>query len=573
MPTGPWPSAVRSGVGRLLSRYASDQGVETAFVCHFQDGVVRRSIDTTGAEIELPEHYLPFVNWLLTRGPLLMIDDLSTDSLISSLPAIDLTGALVGVRAVDETGSILGVLIAHGLTPRSWVNQELERAGDVALAMSSMLTLDLARVYAERRLQAGELARSIRTQMHAISMRSAQAATLPEIARVLVRETPSLLDAAWCVVGIRRADRTWQLHSPPTRRPDFTAAFGGVGSPGDALLDYAAALDDVRTEITDRAVGEWATVRERLGEPDHARLIAARLSKRGDLSVVLLCNFVDVEFNVRRARVLDELLEDVRRVVERTAAAQRQIQTALELQRSLLPPRLPSVAGFEIGRLYNAAAHYSRVGGDWYDIVRIDATTTGFVVGDVAGHDIRSAAIMGQIRHVLASQLRDDGRPAGALASTDRYFADLAENVMATAVVIVVDRATHTAHIALAGHPPPVLLSGPSVTFLRPQPGPPIGLGYGGYADLTLSLQPDDVLIAYTDGVVETRDGNIADLLDGFISRLATADRSVRGLVRFLDQQSRIGELVDDVAALVLRIDPRAVPGGEWAGPSSIKEK
>lgn len=556
MPQGEWPSAVRRGLGRLLARYATDLAVEYTYLCRLRRGEIRVCLDPDGAEIALPEPFVPLVRRLEQRSALLIIDDLANDSVLAENDGPALTGAFLGVGAFDESGAMIGAVLAHGLVPRSWTNQELERAGDTALAVTSVFMLDEFRMHAERRLRAEEQARAIRIQMHTISSRSAQASSLPELGRILVRETPKLLDAEWAVVGIRHADSAWELHVPPDRRTEFEEAFGGADdAPGDAILQHGAGLDADRAEIDADEIPEWPRVRRRLGTPTAPRLVAVRLAASESLSVVLLCNFA-APLDVRRSRLLDELLEDVRRVVERTAAAQQQAKAASALQRSLLPPRIPDLPGFDIGRLYKSAADHSRVGGDWYDIVQIDSSTTGFVVGDVAGHDIRSAALMGQMRHVLASQLRDRRRPAGALSATDRYFADLDENVMATAVVMVVDRSTHLAHIALAGHPPPVLLSGPNARLLRANPGTPIGFGYGGYLEIGHSLRPGDTLVAYTDGVVENRAGDLSELLDDFVAGFDDTGRTVHELVTFLDRHSRSGELVDDVAALVVKIEP-----------------
>ncbi len=552
--TAAWPAAIRGGIGRLLAGYGTDLAVEYTYLCQIRRGSIEQCVDHTGAEVAVPFAFLPLIERLQERGVLLMIDDLQTDSVMVETSSRELQGAFLGVSAFDDAGSLLGVLLAHGLTARSWSNRELERAGDMALGVASLLIVDELRHHAERRVKAASQAREIRRQMYTISARSAEAASLPELSRILVRETPNLLNAEWTVVGVRHAKMEWQVYVAPEHQADFDAVFAGTGAPGEALLNYGAHLSDGRAEITVATVPEWEAIRDQLTIGSCERLVAATLSSSERLSMVLLCGFSSTDLDMRTDHLVDELLEDVRRVVARTASAQGQIQAALALQRSLLPPRIPQLDGFEIGRLYNSAADNSRVGGDWYDIVQIDSVTTGFVVGDVAGHDIRSAALMGQLRHVLASQLRDRRRPSGALAATDRYFADLDENVMATAVVIVIDQSTKSAHIALAGHPPPVLLSGDQAVVLGPKPGPPIGFGYGGYLEISHTLQTNDTLIAYTDGVIENRTGSLSELLDDFVDALRGAAGSVPELVNFLDRRSQLGELVDDVAALVVRI-------------------
>lgn len=552
---GEWPTSVRSGVGRLLARYAADLAVEDTYLCQLRRGVLIQCIDKQGDTRPVPTALAPLVTRIQERGALLMIDDVATDSVVAEATANDLSGAFLGVGAVNDAGVLIGMVLAHGHTPRSWSNRDLERAGDTAQALTSVLMLDELRRHAELRIDAEVRARELRLQMHTISARSAAAGSLPELSRILVTETPSLLGADWAVVGMRDPETDWRVYAAPDHIEACAAVFGGSGAPGDVLLEHVAERNETRREITEASVPTWPTIRDQLGESNSFELLGAPLATNDGLSMVLLCGFSTMDMDLQTDYVFEEMLGDVRRAVERTAAAQSQIRAASTLQRSLLPPRVPDLDGFTIGRLYKSAADHTRVGGDWYDIVQIDEATTGFVVGDVAGHDIRSAALMGQMRHVLASQLRDRRRPAGALAATDRYFADLAENIMATAVVIVVDQSTRSAHVALAGHPPPVLVTNTSASFLEATPGPPIGFGFGGYRDTTYPLQGGDTLVAYTDGVVENRTGNLSVLLDEFVTSVGTyAGSTVDEVIRFLDERSAQGELVDDVAALVVRL-------------------
>ena len=557
---GEWPVAVRVGIGRILARYGADLAVEDTYLCRVVAGQIRECVDNRGNETELPATMSLLGERVIERSSLLMIDDLRTDAVVAEHDGAEMDGCFLGVGAFNEGGVLTGLLLARGAVPRSWSNRDLERAGDSAQGIASMLVLDELWRHADSRVQAEVRARELRRQMHTISARSASASSLPQLSRILVTEIPPLVEAGWAIVGIRHADSEWRAHVSPELMTKAAPIFEGSEPVGDALLEHAATLGLGRTEVDLAAVPFWPDIAEQLGSADSVRVVGSTLMASDDLSVVLLCGFASPESSLQVDRVFDETLEDVRRAVERTAAAQRQIEAASELQRSLLPPRVPDLAGFEIARLYTSAADHARVGGDWYDIVQIDAATTGFIVGDVAGHDLRSAAIMGQLRHVLASQLRDRGRPEGALLATDRYFADLAENVMATAVVIVVDQSTSTAHVALAGHPPPVVIQQGRASLLEAQPGPPIGFGYGGYRDSRVALAPGDSFIAYTDGVVETQTGNLAVLLEQFVAAVDASDaNTVHEYVNLLRQRSQLGELVDDVAALVVEISAPSV--------------
>ena len=552
-----WPAAVRSGVGRWLALYGADLGVESAYLCRLHRGTITWCIDQTGDMVGLPSVLGPLAERIQERSSLVIVDDLSTDSVAVEASHQTLHGAFLGVGVLNESGALAAILLAYSRTPRQWTNRNLERAGDVAHGMASLVILHEYRTHAETRIGVEVRARELRQQMHKISAQAASAASLPELSRILAKQIPELLGADWAVVGVRDPESDWQVFVPPDRVDEFEAVFDGAAGAGYDLLDYAVGLESETKEVTSVGVTEWPAFRHALGADDSLRMFATALSTTTELSMALLTGSNNSAVDLLTAYAFEELIEDARQAVERTAAAQRQIQAAATLQRSLLPPRLPDLPGFEVGRLYHSAADHTRVGGDWFDVVEIDAATTGFVVGDVAGHDIRSAAIMGQLRHVLASQLRDRRRPAGALTATDRYFADLAENVMATAVVMVIDRSTQRLHISLAGHPPPVLIADGHASLLQARPGPPIGLGYGGYQDMTRSVAANEVLVAYTDGVVETRDHDLSVALQHFVDELqAAATTSVPALIDLLDQRSAKSELVDDVAALVVRIEP-----------------
>ena len=159
---------------------------------------------------------------------------------------------------------------------------------------------------------------------------------------------------------------------------------------------------------------------------------------------------------------------------------------------------------------------------------------------------------MGQVRHVLASQLRDRGSPATALLATDRYFADIAENVMATAVVFTIDQRGHV-ELALAGHPPPIHITAGSALALDTPPGPPLGLGYGSYADHSLDLEFGEALVGYTDGVIERRYGDLRTHIQRLATALQQANPDVNGWLEALKASTARTCAVDDAAALAVQ--------------------
>ena len=193
------------------------------------------------------------------------------------------------------------------------------------------------------------------------------------------------------------------------------------------------------------------------------------------------------------------------------------------LQRSVLPDLLPAVAGLDLAVRYLPATEGADVGGDWYDAFRLDGGRIGLVIGDVVGHNIAAASIMGQVRNLLRGYAIEDPRPADVLRRTNTALARLLPEALATVVYAVLDPAAGEISYANAGHPPPILttMAGQS-EYLDAAAG--VMLGAPGYAAFTVAraLPPGARVLFYTDGLIEDRHRDITDGLDA----LAVAMRS-----------------------------------------------
>ena len=139
------------------------------------------------------------------------------------------------------------------------------------------------------------------------------------------------------------------------------------------------------------------------------------------------------------------------------SAFEHEHEVALLLQRSLLPGRLPEVQGVSVATRYIAAR--DEVGGDWYDVIELPRGLVGLVIGDVVGHGLRAAALMGQLRTALHSYALEGHGPSRALELVDRFVQSIGEYAMATAAYAVFDPETARVRIATAGHLPPIVVS------------------------------------------------------------------------------------------------------------------
>ncbi|MFE0736982.1 SpoIIE family protein phosphatase [Streptomyces sp. NPDC058855] len=238
--------------------------------------------------------------------------------------------------------------------------------------------------------------------------------------------------------------------------------------------------------------------------------------------------------------LIDEVVARAALNIDNARLYTTQREAALTLQRSLTNSALPDVTGLELtGRYLPASAH--DVGGDWFDAIALPGGRTGLVIGDVMGHGIHAAAVMGQLRTAVRTLARHDIAPARMLSSLDAVVADLGEDTMATCVYAVHDPAAGTWVIARAGHPPPAVATPDgTITFLDGPPGTPLGTGGHDFATEEVTLPPGGLLVLYTDGLIEARH---RDLDQGM-------DELARALRPFLS--SPLETLCDEVLARVL---------------------
>jgi len=226
------------------------------------------------------------------------------------------------------------------------------------------------------------------------------------------------------------------------------------------------------------------------------------------------------------------------------------------LQAAVLPDRLPEVPGIALAARYRPADVGVKVGGDWYDAFVLDGRRLVLAVGDVAGHGLPAASVMGQLRNALRAFALLGKDPGRVLLRLNQLLGQLEPTAMATVWLGELDLVSGRLTWASAGHPPVLLRRGASVDFLEGTANPPLGAvpAFAGFVDHTTDLLPGDIVFAYSDGLVERRGETIRDGL----ARLAeVAGAGPAGTVEdYL--ASIIGHLIgdrsvdDDVCALAI---------------------
>ena len=224
------------------------------------------------------------------------------------------------------------------------------------------------------------------------------------------------------------------------------------------------------------------------------------------------------------------------------------------LQRALLPQVNPHIPGIEIASQYVAASKGIDIGGDWYSLIAIGDQHFAFVVGDVSGHGIDAVAEMARARFTLRAYLVEGDSPEVALEKCSRQFDVGSDGHIVTALVGVGNWRTGEIVLANAGHPSPLLVSGPDAGFVPMSVGPPLGAGPSSYRPATFTLDQGATLISFTDGLVERRTEDIDSGLQRLMSAVVPVSEHPLGslIVDVLGSMEN-DDSADDVAILALR--------------------
>ncbi len=246
-----------------------------------------------------------------------------------------------------------------------------------------------------------------------------------------------------------------------------------------------------------------------------------------------------------------DLADQLRRVVVEAMfqRARSELRLAENLQLNL-QPRLPAVPEWDLTTHYEPAEG-GRVGGDWCDAVRRPDGRLVAVLGDVAGHGLSAAGTMAQLSNVLRAHLFDGVPVVDAVAKTNEFAVRLLPGAFATVLVVELDLATGAASAVCAGHPLPVL-SRRGVAPERPalDISPPLGVRDARYRATAFAVEPGDVLIMLSDGLIERRGESIDVGVRRLLDAVATLESPVAAEVR---AAVRRDSSIDDATVVALR--------------------
>ncbi len=236
-------------------------------------------------------------------------------------------------------------------------------------------------------------------------------------------------------------------------------------------------------------------------------------------------------------------------------ALANELETAREIQRSILPTSMPQLAGLRFHAQYDPA---STVAGDLYDFLRVDEQRAGAIIADVSGHGIPAAIVASMVKIAVSSQSPLAHDPAALLREVNRTLRGQVRRVFVTASYLFFDMQRRRVEVANAGHPPPLLHRPgemPEVRELGPH-GVVLGRFDTTYGSESIELRAGDRIVAYTDGVVEALNANDEafgdEQLKTMIREGADAERIARAVREWRDVKSE----ADDVTLLIVDILP-----------------
>lgn len=339
---------------------------------------------------------------------------------------------------------------------------------------------------------------------------------------------------------------------------------GGPGAqwPGEAITPEAEVLrtgwpmfianhDQVVAEFADPAFHAF------LARTDERAWAVLPLSGPGGtpIGMVRFAFAREREFNSDACRFLRAVAQQSSLAFSRAQRFEQEHTAAVSLSQGLLPSRLPTVGGLEIEARSKADIGGHSVGGDWYDAFVLSSGVLGLVIGDVMGHGVTAAAGMGQVRAALRALALSDPDPAAVLSGLDRLVERGDSVEMVTVVYALIDPADGTVRISDAGHLPLVRVprTGPIELMDAGAGTTPIGVSEPRTTQ-NMRLQPGDVLVAFTDGLVETR---TRSLEEGFAQLLSCLeehrDTPLGQLLDVVVDRMGADGSADDLTVLALR--------------------
>ncbi|GAB2924100.1 SpoIIE family protein phosphatase [Streptomyces mayteni] len=404
-------------------------------------------------------------------------------------------------------------------------------------------------------------------QVMRLAVTLTEAAGVADVVRLVADQLLPAFDAQGLILCVTEGDRlrlVGHRGCPPeiadlldgtplaSRTSPTTAAMAGgtptfYGSPDEMRRRYPH-IPDVDREVAGRA---------RTGAAAWSFLPLVTSGRVAGCCVVTYDRPHD--FTAEERTLLTSLAGVVAQALERARLFDANQRLARRLQKDLLPRDLPSIPGLDVAARYLAATKGMEIGGDFYDVIELDGGA-GATIGDVQGHNVTAAALMGQVRTAVHAAAGTE--PSEVLTRTNRLLNDLDPGLFTSCLYVHLDLGRRRARLATAGHPPPLLwLPDGRIGEVEVPPGPVLGVDpRADYPAVEIELPPGAVLLLFTDGLIERPGQHLDDstaALAGHFARIAEQpERSMDELAETLLRSHQTGQTGDgrgdDIALLLL---------------------
>jgi GAF domain-containing protein len=499
-----------------------------------------------------------------TSGRPLVLADVRRDERTRSSLAISDLGvvAYAGMPLTDGQGHTLGSLCAIDQQTRDWTAQELSDLSDLAAACSAELQLRIVSLRARQAQEQVQLTLERSELLLRAAEDLADTSGLIEVRRRVRDVVTSDLRPSY--VGLVLVDGP-QFRRIPDPEITYVIEVHNPVFPLDSPLPSAEAARTGRTVI----VGNRDTLETEFGWAAAAEYATPSLQTaacvplpgtRRTLGTLIVGWTAPHQIDVTERAVLTAIAGYTARAIERALYLDDRIIVAHQLQNAMLTD-LPVVPGLELAAAYHPAAAGDLVGGDWYDAYPQATGSLAITVGDITGHDMHAATVMGQVRSMLRqADVHDDSGPAGAVTAVEQTCQRLSLDATGTLIhahLRAADADAWQLTWTNAGHPPPLLRHGDGRTeqldehdrLLWPR------LASRGRTNQQLILVPGDTLLLYTDGLVERR-GHGIDIAISNVAATLSAAPAQQPLPDLIGQLTgtMAATTLDDVVLLAVRI-------------------
>jgi GAF domain-containing protein/anti-sigma regulatory factor (Ser/Thr protein kinase) len=459
--------------------------------------------------------------------------------------------SLLGVPLIVE-GRLIGVLHVGTLTPRVFDDDDTTILQVVADRVA--LAIDHARLFeAERgaRTDAEQTLERLQ-QLQGVTDSTLAYLDLDNLLAVLLDRTAQMLGADTAVILLASEDgqmltaRAAKGLEEEVER-GFTLPIGRGFAGRVANERRPVVLPEVTPEVVVNPLMFEKGVRSLLGVP---MIVERRL-----IGVLHVGTLTPREFGESDIQLLQAVADRAALAIEHDRLFE-QHRVAQMLQRSLLPTELPQPPGLSFAARYLPAAAKRLVGGDWYDVIEMPDGGVGVAIGDVVGHGVEAATLMGALRNALQAYALQGLSPAEIAPLLSRFAAAGDRSQMATYLYGVVDPARTCFRFVNGSHPSPVLVQPDgSAAVVESTLLPPLGAPVmARVEDTRVRLEPGTTLVLYTDGLVERRGERLATRQEELREAAAAASIEPELLVESLINRMLGGESpADDVAILTMQ--------------------